>query len=109
MADIAELNAILTTCGITKQTKRTRIIDHEGFTTVANFAQLEGDKDVDNMAKRLMTRPQYRVLLGAIQIKTLQYLVYWVTDRVKRGQAVPAEEFTIASMNEAKIAKGLQK
>jgi hypothetical protein len=54
---------------------------------------MNGDSDITEMAKRMPSRPNAaagREILGMMQIKRLQALVYWVKGHDKRGlQAVP--------------------
>ena len=110
MAAIAELNDVLTRCGVNVAAQRTRIINNEGFTTVADFGMLEGDADVAEMAKRLASRPAAnRVNLGTIVLKRIQALVYWVRDRQKRGLGIDAADFTDAAMLEAMRVKVVRK
>jgi hypothetical protein len=96
MADpIAELHAVLETCGVVNEGTRTNIIVREGFTQLADLGVLETDTDVTEMAKRMATRTQNegRVLLGTVIIKRLQTLVWWVRDQQKRGLALSAANF----------------
>ena len=69
---------MLQACGIHTETDHTRIINFEGLSSIEDFAQLESDKDVDEMAKHLGNQPTQKVHLGVIQIKKLQALVFWV-------------------------------
>ena len=52
-----------------------------------SFALLSGDTDVMEMAKRMSSRSLNagRVILGTMQIKKIQALVFWVKDLAKRG------------------------
>ena len=87
------VHEILTICGITTAANRETFINIEGLDSVEAFASMNGDSDVTEMAKRMASRPNAaagRVILGTMQIKRLQALVYWVKDHDKRGlQAVP--------------------
>ncbi len=62
------------------------------------LASIKGDPNVMEMAKQIASRPNAsagRVILGTMQIKRLQALVYLVKDYDKSGfQAVPAEMWT---------------
>jgi len=100
---IDQLNTVLTTCGIAAANDRAAVIANEGFTSIADFRYLEGDRDITKMAKRLSARTQAegRVNLGTVVIKRLQALVYWVKDRQKRGLAITAAAFTAQAMEEA--------
>jgi hypothetical protein len=55
-------------------------INVEGLDLLSAFIQLNGDSDVTEMAKHMAAwpSPAGRVILGTMQIKRLQALVYWV-------------------------------
>jgi hypothetical protein len=111
MADpIAELNAVLETCGVANEGTRANIIAREGFTQLADLGVLETDSDVTEMAKRMATRTQAegRVLLGTVVIKRLQTLVWWIRDQQKRGLALSAANFDVDAMNQAAEMKNLR-
>jgi hypothetical protein len=51
----------------------------EGLDSVEAFASMNGNPDVTEMAKRMASRPDAaagRLILGTMQIKRLQALVY---------------------------------
>ena len=59
MADpIAELHAVLVTCGVGNKGTHTNIIVREGFTQLVDLRVLETDTDVTEMAKRMATCTQ---------------------------------------------------
>ena len=96
---------VLRTCDISLASSRTTFITVEGFDSLSAFAQLNGDTDISEMAKRMATRQRVNVgqlILGTMQIKRLQALVYWVKDHDRRGlvadPASPDEETMAASM-----------
>jgi hypothetical protein len=67
---------VLVTCNITNTTAHRN--------SIATFTSMNGDPDVTEMAKRMASRSNAaagRVILGTMQIKRLQALVYWVKDR----------------------------
>jgi hypothetical protein len=72
----------LVTCGITNAAHRDVIMNIEGLDSIlAAFTSMNGDPDVTEMATRMASRPNAaagRVILGTMQIKRLQDLVYWV-------------------------------
>jgi hypothetical protein len=72
---------------------RTLIINNEGFQSIADFGILE-DKDVFEMVKCLgnHTVAAGRVNVGAIQVKKLQALCYWVCDQQKHGQGIITQD-----------------
>lgn len=111
MADLADLNTVLTTCGIAEAATRTNLINNEGFTSIADLGVMEGDTDVTEMAKRLATRTQGegRINLGTVVIKRLQALVYWVNDRNLRSQDTNAADWTPAAMATAMTEKRIRK
>ena len=66
----------------------------KGLDSIAAFAAMSGDTDVTEMAKRMASRPNAaagRVILGTMQIKRLQALVYWVKDYDKHGMEAGPE------------------
>ena len=62
------------------------------------------------MAKRIAARPSAagRVILGMMQIKRLQALVYWVKDPDKRGVVAQPEQWDNEAMIEAILTLGSQ-
>jgi hypothetical protein len=91
---------VLTVCGVGTQSARDTFIDVEGLDTLDAFATLNGDSDVTEMAKRMASRTAAvgRVILGTMQIKRIQALVYWVKDHHKRDLDVTADMWTPAVM-----------
>ena len=85
MADtISNIHMVLTTCGVSVDATRTLIINNESLTSIAEFGFLDGgDDDVTAMSLRMVRRVANngRVILGGIQIKKIQALVWWVRDR----------------------------
>ncbi|KAI2489217.1 hypothetical protein MHU86_25377 [Fragilaria crotonensis] len=82
------LHAVLALCGITSAPASAVFMNIEGLDTIEAFATLNGDLDVTEMAKRMASRSSIaagKVILGTIQIKRLQALVFWVKDHMKRG------------------------
>jgi hypothetical protein len=78
---------MLTICGIANAATCTTFINIEGLDSVEAFASMNGDPDVTEMAKRMASRPNAaagRVILGTMQIKRLQVLVYWVNSITPR-------------------------
>ena len=58
MDPLVKLNAVLNQCGITAPADHVSVIKNsEGFTSIEDFAVLEGDADISEMAKRLAARP----------------------------------------------------
>jgi hypothetical protein len=90
---------------------RTSIINNEGFQSIADFGVLE-DKDVFEMVKRLGNRTVAagRVNVGAIQVKKLQALCYWVCDQQKHGQGITQDDWdndtVMATIEKMRIEKG---
>jgi len=69
---------VLNLCGVTVPATRQIFIDIEGLDSIDTFANLNGDSDVTEMAKRMASRTAAvgRVILGTMQIKKIQALVY---------------------------------
>ncbi|KAI2498916.1 hypothetical protein MHU86_15544 [Fragilaria crotonensis] len=95
---------VLQICGITNATSRNIFINTEGLDSIEAFGAMNGDSDVSEMAKRMAARSSTaagRVVLGTMQIKRLQALVYWVKDHDKRGLEIDPEMWTVVEMNNA--------
>jgi hypothetical protein len=73
MADIADLNTVLTMCGIAAQATNTQLIANEGFTSLADLGVMEGNKDVIEMARCMSscTAGEGHINLETVQIKRL--------------------------------------
>lgn len=87
------IHNVLALCGVDTEEARAVFINVEGLNSVDAFAMLDGDKDVIEMAKRMAARDDAagRVILGTMQIKRIQALVYWVKDHHKRNLEVDPE------------------
>jgi hypothetical protein len=98
------IHDVLVACGITKAAHRATLIEFEGLDSIAAFTSMGGDGDITEMAKRMASRPSVaagRVILGTMQIKKLQALVYWVKDYDRRGMQAAPELWTVVEMNKA--------
>jgi hypothetical protein len=84
-----DIHAVLAIFGFTNVMDCMSIINNEGFQLIADFGILE-DKDVFEMVKHLGNRTVAagHVNVGAIQVKKLQALCYWVRDQQKHGQGM---------------------
>jgi hypothetical protein len=84
----------LAICGFANVVDRMSIINNEGFQSIVDFGILE-DKDVFEMVKRLgnHTVVAGHVNVGAIQVKKLQALCYWVCDQQKHGQGITQDDW----------------
>jgi hypothetical protein len=89
-----DIHAFLATCGFPNVMDQRSIINNEGFLSIADFGILE-DKDVFEMVKCLGSRMVVagRVNVGAIQVKKLQALCYWVRDQEKHGQGITQDDW----------------
>jgi hypothetical protein len=89
-----DIHAVLAICGFANVMDSMSIINNEGFQLIADFGLLE-DKDVFEMVKRLGngTVAAGRVNVGAIQVKKLQALCYWVRDQQKHGQGITQDDW----------------
>ena len=109
---VDNLRMVLTTCGVSVEATRTLIINNESLTLIADFGFLDGGDDdntamLSHMARRLANNG--RVILGVIQIKKIQSLVWWVRDPQKLGNPIDAALWTAAEMTNAGIAKRIEK
>ena len=86
----------LRVCGVTAASARKVFIDVEGIDNLEALGTLNGDTDVTEMAKRMASRSANagKVILGTMQIKRLQALVYWVKDHEKRQMELNADLWT---------------
>jgi hypothetical protein len=103
------IHAVLAICGFANVVDCTSIINNEGFQSIADFGILE-DKDVFEMVKCLgnCTVVAGRVNVGAIQVKKLQALCYWVCDQQKHGQGITQDDWdndTMAMIEKMHILK----
>ena len=109
---IANFHMFLTTCGVSAEAMRTLIINNKSFTPIAEFGFLDGaDDDVTAMSLRIARHVANngRVILGGIQIKKIQALVWWVRYRHKLGQPIDAALWKATAMTNAGIAKRIEK
>jgi hypothetical protein len=106
-----EVRAVLEICGIEDAGICERIIQHEGFASLADLGEMDNDTDVSDMAKRMASRTaaEGRVNLGTVQIKKLQALVWWVKDQQKRGLELRANKFGAAELELAKNNKRVER
>jgi hypothetical protein len=88
------IHAVLAVFGFANVMDCTSIINNEGFQSIADFGILE-DKDVFKMVKHLSNRTVAagHVNAGAIQVKKLQALCYWVRDQQKHGQGITQDDW----------------
>jgi hypothetical protein len=89
-----DIHAVLAICGFANVVDHTSIINNEGFQSIADFGVLQ-DKDVFKMVKHVgnCTVVAGCVNVGAIQVKKLQALCYWVCDQQKHGQGVTQDDW----------------
>ena len=101
-ANVAEdpIHAVLRTCGVALLAARMTFLNVEGLDSISTFIQFNGDSDVIEMAKRMAARPSVagRVILGTMQIKRLQALVYWVKDHDRRGLVAQSDLWDYEAM-----------
>ena len=91
---IYNLHMVLTTCDVSVEAMRTLIINNESLTSIVDLGFLGGgDDDVTAISSRMARRvaKNGRVILGEIQIKKIQTLVWWVKDRQKLGYPIDAD------------------
>ena len=73
---VKPVHNLLNFCGVTAAVSDQIFIDVEGLDTIVAFANLNGDNDVTEMAKRMasQTAAVGRVILGTMQIKMFRLL-----------------------------------
>ena len=96
---------VLAICGIASLVSRQIFITVEGLSSIDAFATLDGDTDVIEMAKRMASRTVNRVIIGTMQIKRIQALVYWVKDHQKRNLEVDPDMWTDEEVNLTMLRK----
>ena len=108
--ELQALRDVLDVCGI-PQAERDRLIAIENLTSIQDLTFLDGDRDVSEWAKRMESRRTVadRVVLGMLQVKRLQALVYWAKDRMTHGVALTAAEFDNAAMEETMRVKAARR
>jgi hypothetical protein len=106
-----DIHAVLAICGFANVMDCTSIINNEGFQSIADFGILE-DKDMFEMDKHLgnCMVAAGRVNIGAIQVKKMQALCYWVHDQQKHGQGITQDDWSdntvMAMIEKMRIEKG---
>ncbi|KAI2498698.1 hypothetical protein MHU86_15765 [Fragilaria crotonensis] len=98
------VHRVLQVCGIASNAARLTFINIEGLSDIEAFGAMSGDTDVTEMAKRMASRSSAatgRVILGTMQIKRLQALVYWVKDSANRGLDIDPDMWTPEEMANA--------
>jgi hypothetical protein len=106
-----DIHAALVICGFANVVDHTSIINNEGFQLIADFGILE-DKDVFEIVKGLGNCMVAAgcVNVGAIQVKNLQPLCYWVHDQQKHGQGITQDDWddntVMAMIEKMHIKKG---
>ena len=74
-------------CGVSSAASRDVFIEVEGLNTIKAFGALSGDTDVTKIAKRMASR----IILGTMQIKRIQALVFWVKDHERRQMDIVSD------------------
>ncbi|KAI2503355.1 hypothetical protein MHU86_11075 [Fragilaria crotonensis] len=104
VAEENPVHRVLQICGIANNANRLTFINIEGLDTIEAFGSMSGDTDVTEMAKRMAAMSSAatgRVILGTMQIKRLQALVYWVKDNTNRGIEIDPDMWTAEEMARA--------
>ena len=113
MADpISDIHIFLTTCGASVEATHTLIINNESLISIEDLGFLDGGNDdlaamLSRMARCVANIG--RVILGGIQIKKIQLLVWWVRDCQKLVQLINAALWMAAVMKNSGIAKRIEK
>jgi hypothetical protein len=90
----AAVHHVLNTCGFVTAAERQSLIA-EGFHELSDF-KIMTSRAITEMASKLSKIPQNRggIKIGAVHVRRLEGLAYWVMDRQRRLQPLVAEEFT---------------
>ena len=103
---------VLTTYVVSVESTHTLIINNESLTLITDFGFLDGGDDgVTAMSLRMAHRLANNgcMILGGIQIKKIQALVWWVRYRKIFGQPIDAALWTATAMTNTGIAKRIKK
>ena len=91
---VQEIHNVLQVCGISELVTHMRLKDNKGFNSFKYFGVINRDTDVLKMSNFLASRNvTTRVNLGAVKIKGLQDLVWWVHDRQTHNQLLITDDF----------------
>jgi hypothetical protein len=96
------IHNVLMTCGVTNVAHHATLIEIEGLDSIAAFMYMSGNGNITEMAKCMALQPSvaaWRVILGTMQIKKLQALVYWVKDNDRCGMQASPELWTVDEMD----------
>jgi hypothetical protein len=84
------VHCVLEICGVSLEASIDDFIEVEGLNTIEAFDALSGDADVTEMAKRVASCPAKTgcVILGTMQIKRIQALVFGAKDHETRQMEI---------------------
>ena len=100
-----EVGAALTVCNMGVDLI-VALIQNEGFAAMTDFLALESDEDVNQLARRMASRPAaMQQFVGTVQLKNLQALAWWVRDRTKLNLPVNGNLFNVAALEFAREHK----
>ena len=85
----ADVDAVLTLCGFTNDNDRRKFWLAEGWSETADFGMFSY-KEIEAMASRAERRPTaQRVIVGAVKLKKLKAISYWVRKLSNQGNNDP--------------------
>ena len=85
----ADVDAVLTLCGFTNDNDRRKFWLAEGWNKTADFGMFSY-KEIEAMASRAERRPTaQRVIVGAVKLKKLKAISYWVRKLSNQGNDDP--------------------
>ena len=83
------MDAVLTLCGFTNDNDRRKFWLAEGWTETADFGMFSY-KEIEVMASRAERQPTaQRVIVGAVKLKKLKAISYWVRKLSNQGNDDP--------------------
>ena len=93
-AELHEIHDVLKVFGISKRVAHTRLIDNKRFNSLKDFGVMDGETGVMDMVKLLDSMAVANCAnLGTVQIKGLQYLVWWIHNCQTHNQMLITDEF----------------
>ena len=92
---------VLATCGLTVAADRAAVAQRLGVVDLEGFVDVEDD-DVDSLVRALARggagRGQGARVIPVVNAKNIKTALFWVKDKVRRGQVAEALDFTIGVM-----------
>ena len=98
MADAPAVHQVLTVCQATLQERNVFVV-RERLDTLEDYAELT-NHDITELASKFERRTvaDGRIILPAKVLKNIQTFCFWAREKVRKGEALNAAEFTAAEL-----------